>query len=49
MNIEMNNNINFDLLRQQREELLSSIFDNEDSSLWTLVDELDKIIALENV
>jgi len=49
MNIEMNNNINFDLLRQQREELLSSIFDNEESSLWTLVDELDKIIELENV
>lgn len=48
MNIEMNNNINFDLLRQQREELLSSIFDNEESSLWVLVDELDKIILLEN-
>lgn len=48
MNIEMNNNINFDLLRQQREELLSSIFDNEESSLWALVDELDKIILLEN-
>jgi|13_taG_2_1085334.scaffolds.fasta_scaffold19665_5 hypothetical protein len=42
------NNINFELLRKQREQLLSSIFEDEDNALWALVDELDKVIELEN-
>ena len=42
------NNINFELLRKQREQLLFSIFEDENNVLWTLVDELDKVIELEN-
>lgn len=42
------NNINFELLRKQREQLLSSIFEDEGNALWALVDELDKVIELEN-